>query len=244
MIGFFGCSWIDIHGHHNDPYWPVLVSQLCDLEPRYMGASGSSHYNAFQKFLKNYKKFKVIVFSHTAYTRYPCLPEYEEKKHLHWNTTHHNIIETDFFKAIAPYYDDLFPDHFLTFLCGSIYKEVNRICRENNIYLINIIPYDVRYDLKTNFPVIENLYQVSKKEIIKIQGKEFNADKWISSDWGTRDFRMCHFNFKNHKLIANLLYSVIQEKVYNKTFNLLNYPYELYDEQTDLLLSRMLVNKQ
>lgn len=246
MIGFFGDSWIDIHGNIDEEYWPVLTAKKCNLTPAYLGASGSSHYNAYKKFLKNYEKFKVIVFSHTAYTRYPCLPEEEEKKHLHWNTGQFGSrnATSEFFDKVTPYYPDLFPDDLLTFLCGNIYSDINNICLKNNIYLINVFPYDVKYTTASEFPIIKGLQNVSGREIIKIDGKEYNTQKWLSKSWEGIDFRMCHFNFSNHEMFSNLLSNIIKEKPYNKTYNLLKYPYSIRDKKTDMLLEKLLVDKQ
>lgn len=246
MIGFFGDSWIDIHGHTNEDYWPVLTAKKCNLTPAYIGASGSSHYNAYKKFLKNYKKFEVIVFSHTAYTRYPCLPEEEEEKHLHWNTGQFSDsnLKNEFFNKVGPYYFDLFPDDLLTFICGHIYHEINQTCLENNIYLINVFPYGVKYDTVTEFPIIRNLQNVSSREVIKIDGKEYNTQQWLSKSWTGLDFRMCHLNFSNHEMLSNILANIIKEKPYNKTYDLSRYPYSIYDEKTDMLLARLLMDKQ
>lgn len=227
MIGFIGDSWIDTYG--NKSSWPFLVAQKLNINAEYHGVSGTSHWYAYQKFLQNFKKYQIIVFSHANYTRYPCVPK--EEGNAHWNTGHVRTDYTsDFFKNVNPYYIDLFPDDLLTFICENIFKKVNQLCQENNIYLINLFPYSVNYSFtNTEFPVVHKLYEASQKEKVIIDEKQYNTFDVIKG----KDFRLCHFNYPNNVMISNVVTNLIQNKTKNKLINLLKYPITVFDENTD-----------
>ena len=56
MIGFFGDSWIDTEGDTTHS-WPCVVAKLLNERAGYHGKSGTSHWYAYQTFLKHYKKY-------------------------------------------------------------------------------------------------------------------------------------------------------------------------------------------
>lgn len=238
MIGFIGDSWIDTY-NDTEHSWPALVSKKLDMDADYLGMSGTSHWFAYQKFLENYKKYKIIVFSHANYTRYPCIPNSEG--FMHWNTGHVKTkYESDFFNKVNPYYMDLFPDNFLNFLCGKIYEDVNHICKDNDIFLVNVIPYSVNYNFKnTEFPILHKLYEVSLREKIKSNGKQIPTFDYIGNNTSGKDFRFCHFNFPNNILVSNIIVSLIKEKQTNKILNLLKFPFTVFDEKVDEIIGNL-----
>ena len=230
MIGFFGDSWIDTYGDTTYS-WPSIVANLLNKKAGYYGKSGTSHWYAYQTFLKHYKKYDTIVFSHTTYTRWPSLPNSESLRH--WDTTHlgNNKDSSMLMKLLKQNYMELCPDELLIFLCQHIYNDINKKCLEKNIHLVNVLPYSNPYENdRTEYVRVTNLNNVSTIEESNIDGKMRNTMQWISEKQ-IIDPRYCHLNFKNNKKLGHLIYDLIKNNVRNQRINLVDYEWEVFDEE-------------
>jgi len=230
MIGYFGDSWIDTYGDTTHS-WPSVVADLLNKKADYYGKSGTSHWYAYQTFLKYYTKYDTIVFSHTSYTRWPSLPSSESLRH--WDTP--NVANTkdssELMKVLKQNYMELFPNELLSFLCQGIYDDINKKCLEKNIHLINVIPFNNPYKTdRTEYVRIKNLDKVSKIEKINIGGKIRNTCDWLAQTQ-VMDPRFCHFNLKNNKKLGYLIHDLIKNNVRNKEVNLSYYEWEVFDEE-------------
>ena len=235
MIGYFGDSFIDVVSR-DEPSWPLIVSDLLNTKGDYFGKSGTSQWYSYELFLKNYKKYDVIVFCHTAHSRWPHLPE--EHIGLNWNLGYPGVPSDDFMKKINSVYHDIFSDELLSFICQNIYKSVNDICAKNNIHLINIIPFELTYELDSEFVHIFSMNEVSRKEVLVYDGK-----KYLTSDWLHKfphfDPRYCHLNRKNNIIFSQIISDLIKNKVKNKNINMLDYQWEYHDPDMDPIFGAM-----
>jgi hypothetical protein len=229
MIGYFGDSFIDV-ASRTEPSWPLMVSDLLNDKGDYYGKSGTSHWYSYELFLKNYKKYDTIIFCHTAHSRWPHLPEHETGHH--WKIGYPGVIVNDFMKKINEVYHDIFSDELLTFICGNIYRNVNQICKQNNIYLINILPFEVTYNLDTEFVNIFNINIVSRNEVMEYHGKQFGTSDWLHT-YPNVDPRCCHLNDRNNAIFSEILSDLTKNKVMNKNIDALDYQWEYHDRDMD-----------
>lgn len=228
MIGFFGDSWIDTYGDTTYS-WPSIVAKLLSKKADYYGKSGTSHWYAYQTFLKHYKKYDTIVFSHTSYTRWPSLPNSEGLRH--WDTGQVDAKDSStLMKLLNQNYMELFPNELLSFLCQNIYNDINKKCLKENIQLINVIPYSTPYDHgDSEYVRITNLNKISSIEESILDGKRRNTLDWVAKKQ-IIDPRFCHFNLKNNEKLGHLIYDIIKSNVRNKKIDLLNYDWEVFEE--------------
>jgi len=240
MIGFFGDSYINVSSREKSS-WPLMVANLLNEKGDFYGLAGTSHWHSYEVFLKNYKKYDTIVFSHTSHSRWPHLPK-EETGH-HWQIGYEgragNI--SDFLKKINTVYHDIFSDELLTFLCSNIFKSINEICRENNIYLINVIPFGTPvdpYNTTTDFVNIFNIDKISWKEEMQYNNKTYLVNDWLTN-LQKLDPRYCHLNGRNNVILSKIVADLISSKVKNQCIDALTYQWEYHDPDLDLELIRL-----
>ena len=229
MIGFFGDSWIDTYGDTRHS-WPCVVAKLLNERAGYHGKGGTSHWYSYQTFLKHYKKYDTIVFSHTTYSRWPSLPSSESLRH--WDTGHvrNTKDSSTLMKLLNQNYMELWPENLLSFLCQNIYDDINKRCLEKNIHLVNVIPYVNPYENTiTEYVKINNLDKVSRIEEINIDGKMRNTCDWLAQN-RMMESRFCHLNLKNNKKLGQVVYDLIKNNTRNKEIDLLDYEWEVFDE--------------
>lgn len=234
MIGFFGDSYIDANRREKSS-WPAMVADSLNKTGDYYGMSGTSHWYSYEIFLKNYKKYDTIVFSHTSHSRWPHLPA-EEIGH-HWQIGYPDVHTSDLLKKLNSVYHDIFSDELLNFLCGNIFKSINEICRDNNIHLINIFPFETQYDTTTEFVSIFNIDKISIKEEMKYDNKKYMVSKWLASQHKL-DPRNCHLNERNNIIFSKIITDLIFNKVKNQSIDALTYDWEYYDPNLDLELGK------
>jgi hypothetical protein len=239
-IGVFGDSYADPNPWR-ETSWIHYLSNEENIEIETFSASGTSHWWSYKEFLNNYTKFDVVIFCHTSHIRWPYLPkEYQGRE---WNVGHEgkNITSDDFQKNINRFFDDVFEKPLLEFISSSIIKEVNHLCKQENIYLINLsMDADERgiyQSSEIDFPILTNLDRLSRLERTKLKGKEYNTCKLLSK-LKTFDVRANHLSPANNRILAKLLHKLISEHVMNLNIDLMSnqawsMPWEIYDVSVD-----------
>lgn len=208
--GIFGDSYAF---RSNDYAWCALLEK--DYEVENFSASGTSIWNAYKKFLENYKNFEYIIFTYSVQNRFYHLPEHLEKFMYIKNVYHDGIQyidknDVELFKSILEaeqHTHDPILDHFIY---QQVFNEVNRICIENKIKLINLMPFETANEFfptinleKRNGTCILGLHWVSMNEISRINKLDQGDD------------RPCHISNKNNEILYNLI---------REQFNNLDYP--------------------
>jgi hypothetical protein len=243
VIGFFGDSFIDVSSREKSS-WPTLVSDSLNESGDFYGRSGTSHWYSYELFLKNYKKYDTVVFCHTSHSRWPHLPEEETGHHWQIGYSGHGASHNNFMNNINKIYHDIFSDKLLTFLCSSIFKSINEICRENNIHLINIIPFGTPvdpYDTTTDFVNIFNIDKISWKEETHLDNKSYLVCQWLSDQNKkkvTYDPRYCHLNGRNNIIFSKIVADLISNRVKDQSIDALKYQWEFHDPDLDLELGK------
>jgi hypothetical protein len=239
-IGVFGDSYADPNPWP-DTSWIHYLTNEGNIVIETFASSGTSHWWSYKEFLNSYTKFDVVIFCHTSHNRWPYLPK---KYHgREWNIGYEgkNITTDDFQKKINRFFDDIFETPLLEFISLSIIKEVNHLCRRENIYLINLcMETDDRgmYQLpEIEFPVLTNLNMLSRLERTILDGKDYNTCELLSK-LRTFDVRANHLSPANNRLLAKLLYKLINERAMNLNIDLMSsktwsMPWEVYDASVD-----------
>ena len=255
-LGVYGDSWIDICGYGtrvpDERYaYPALVKQNLNADADFYGYYGTSHWYSFEKFLQTYKKYDAILFVHPGHVRWPSLPVSETGNNydIYPNDNIFDIMnplsnnKSDFMSNINKFFLDILPEELLVFLSKSIYDKVNSLCKEKNIYLVNIMPFERPYDItNTAFPFITDLIHVSNKEKTNHNGKKILTSKLIR-DSKIPDPRVCHLNFKNNRSLANIISKLIEQKAENKHIDGRIYLTEYEDVENDKWIQEQLNEK-
>jgi hypothetical protein len=260
-LGIFGDSYAAFNDISDTCLpWPRVLGSLCNKDGSFgrFGMGGSSHWYSYEQFIKNYKDYEVIVFSHTNSERWPCTKIGIEGKAF--NIGYFPDKDMD---EINKFRKDIFSSSLLQFISLNIFKEVNQKCREEGIYLINIFPFDDDYEIPaTEFPIIKLLDSVSHKEQTRYQSyfPKLNLgfkDKFSKLWYGdhdfypttminnvlTKDLRECHLNCKNNKRFAHLLHDMIEKREYNKLINCMDLEWDIRDNEMDEIYAKSIGNR-
>jgi hypothetical protein len=263
-LAIFGDSYADADLFEGNLWstnfsWPKLLKDYYkDAEVDFYGTSGTSSYWSYELFHEHHKKYTHVIFCYAGTTRWPYLPPEYTGRHfdIHGNDETVSIYKNQgndaaYVKDLSRIFDTLFPQSFLNYINNKIFDDVNNTCKYNDIKLINIITtakecYHIRdyYD----FPVLENLIEVSANETVTVNDKTFYMHD-IMQELGQPDIRYCHLNPHNNLLLSQVLVNLFtqncfsngQNKVMNKKvecIDLVNWQFthSLIDEYYQLLL--------
>lgn len=209
-IGVFGDSFADRNvgsefmwpGRKDESWMQVLEDSGYIVES--YGLGGTSPWFSYQNFLGLHKYFQVCIFvlSHSA--RIHTLPKnlssysgYKSVEDLKKSARFHNLDETTQQNLSAMVHGaSLLSDPvFDIFVVQKIFEDVNRICKEKNIKLITILPFENektigRFNVKNSHgDCLYNLLPVALREM------QVNHV----------DSRYCHLSEENNLLLGNLI---------------------------------------
>jgi len=105
----------------------------------------------------------------------------------------------------------------LVFISKSVTAKVNKICKDNNIKLVNVFvetntnPVAEIYDEEDLlFPSIEDLTYVSRNEKFIVDGKQ--TDMHTLCQENKIDCRYCHLLEPNHQTLANHVFTMFHNQ--------------------------------
>lgn len=213
-LGIFGDSFADIncislkyHDENSKP-WPKTLSMLMGADANFFGISGTSLWYSYKLFTREYKNFDYIVFTYTNHNRWNSinddlntLSHIISKEQIEWvkqNNTDKNYIDSA--KKLVDVHPILFSEEFNIFVYQTIFDNVNKICKENNIKLVNLMPFETSkkftIDISSRHgPCVCNLKKLSENEK-------------IYQEFGGGDIRYCHLNPTNNNLVAKTIYDL------------------------------------
>lgn len=210
-VGIFGDSYADSGNALGNYGWNQLLSDKFSVGIH--SRSGTSLWWSYEKFLEHYTKYDVIIFSVTNTSRWPIMPDGFE--HRAWNIGYCKEND-DFLDVLNPYFFELFPEKFSSFINTSIYKEIVQTCITNKKYLITVIPFtlaeeltDVELDPK--FPILTGLDKISHMEEVVCDGLRQNTGKCLT-ELKVIDHRHCHLNPSNNRIVADWMIDCIEQK--------------------------------
>jgi len=210
-IGVFGDSFADRAPHNPDsPFkedesWIRFIEEGGNKITTY-GKTGTSTWYAYQQFLAHHDQFDHIVFMHSSLHRIHHLPHGCEG--LHFLNTPDELYETRRNKELT-IEQELEMVRILTgrainidtefdvWVKQKIFNDVNDICRNKNIKLVNVLTFEDRRDkhLSTNLdnrhgPCLYNLISVSRNEL---------------PNMNRVDNRWCHLSKERNMIFAKII---------------------------------------
>lgn len=238
-LAIFGDSYADINGDHDRTSWPnILKSKVDDVYVK--GLCGTSIWWSYLNFLKyvSTNKPDSVIFCHTNPFRWPSLPE--EFENDHWIIgVDDALAKSQVLASLNKHYFDLFPKDLSEMIATAIFDKVNAYCRQNDIYLINVLCFDFKdiYEFNTEFPVINDIDKVSHHERIQYNGKTYTPMEAVSQFKMIHgDPRICHFGVNNNKRLADILYQMLEDRTTNVQVNAIHdYEWDQFDKSNDNL---------
>ncbi len=231
VIGIFGDSFANCSDKFGG--WPKDLGELVNLPVTNHSKPGTSLWFSYKLFLENYKNYSHIVFSYTNPHRWASLPD--ELVGYSWLTKKENIdialILSDYGRkqmtTLLESHKILFDPELDIFLYQHIFNQVNKICKENNIKIYNVLPFEfidmdqrkhqfmswytgrdterLEQEYLIDFsgrhgPCLVNLCEISFHEMR--QQDKIPKLQYITT---VSDVRGCHMNITNNRIVATIL---------------------------------------
>lgn len=216
-IGVFGDSFADRYvpvtlqkrGYVDESWMQYLEDQ--DNKVECYGLSSTSTWYSFERFLSLYGYMDAIVFVYSHHTRISSMPKsYEafatfanrpiEELTEHYLYTNLSSEEQEKIMTIVKGANLTSSSLFNLFVQHKIFEEVNKLCCEKNIKLVNILPFESKDSIKAyNLKAAHGdcLY-----DLLPVVFKEM--------DVSLGDSRACHLSLENNTILG---------KVINESFN-------------------------
>ena len=232
IIGIFGDSFASLRPEslHNIEQgilpWPMHLSNLLNLNVITFAKSATGLWWSYEKFLQNYKKCSNVVFCYTDYNRWHTIQNPINSNEVlglsHINTKQDLLHVSDDIYHIAelllnvrPY---LFNESFNIFVFQNIFNSVNKICRENDIKLVNLLSFDnfdnepLIIDITNSYgSCLGNLAEVGRKELYYNDNEVTKqVQTWNESN---PDLRFCHINPHNNNILAVLVKEALENHI-------------------------------
>lgn len=203
--------------------WPVSLAKNMNIGSINYAHSGTSIWYSYKKFLEHAQDFTHIVFVYSSPYRWHVLPDH--LSHFHWIIDEEKLNSSPYLdndqkkdlQTILPAYKFLMDDSFNMFVYQTIFDNVNKFCKNNNIKLVNIITFD---DSNTSISLdeaagscITGLVSIHNTELSQKNSREI-ADYIMK----VKDVRPCHMNTNNNNVIAQL----VEQELNSCTVNVVN----------------------
>jgi len=212
-LAIFGDSFADAKDLNPDVSgepWCFTLAKLLDLKYKIYAKCGTSIWWSFSNFLKYYKDFSHIVFVYSQHNRWHFLQKEYETMHNIIHPTQNFPDKTNEKDKVAKLLLDVYPivnsEDFDLYVYQKIFNDVNQICKDNNIKLINFMPFDngklIDYSNQYGF-CIYNAIDLIKFEQQQLTDKEQAQFVKMLHD---ADHRYCHMNWKNNKMVATRMF--------------------------------------
>jgi len=212
-LGIFGDSFADKclykHPGPGEP-WVSTLSNLLQLDFTVHAECGTSIWWSFNNFLKHYKNYSHVVFVYSQHNRWHSLQKEYETMH---NITVDKLMLSTVDKKqydVAKILFDAYPitnsEEFDIYVYQKIFNDVNQLCFDNNIKLINFMPFDdgtlINYSRRVGFCIYNaiSLTQFEQRQLTCSEQAQFRNMVYSG------DMRYCHMNWKNNKLVADRMY--------------------------------------
>jgi hypothetical protein len=226
-IGIFGDSWADINPEQhrrrdlNNLPWGLWLEEMLDAQVTCHANSSTGLWYSFDKFRKFYKKYNKIVFTYTEYGRwngledgYESISNIREPNQLQWVV---NEDQKEVATKLVDIHRVLYNDDLNLWIYQQIFNEVNDMCYQAGIDIINILAFeDGKIPIntsKTRGPIFYNMHRIS---VTEVQASNKLGD-YLSQYF---DIRFCHMNPHNNKVLANLIANSFKQPNNNATVHL------------------------
>lgn len=215
-IGVFGDSFastdispIDFINDQDRKPWCVTLKEQLGLPLDIFALAGTSIWWSYQNFISNYKKYSHIVFIYSQHNRWHHVDKSLEG--MNWITGNKEYYSCHFdndykkrtISLLGSCYNLVNDEKFDIFVQQQVFTEVNRICNEENIKLVNIFPFLYQIDLIMNNSntIIYSLLDCYQEKINLSSDDKEIFDQMIL----TGDLRLCHLSSERNHLLARII---------------------------------------
>lgn len=250
-LGIFGDSYAAGDVFHNGVSWPRILAEKYNCPYNVFARGGTSLFYSYTNFINGYKNFSHIVFVYTDYMRVQTMPGHLEqfanvqvpdlenlRVHFHNKIDKTHQEELFYIAKARQYTDDI---NFSRFIYQTIFDNVNQICKDNDIKLVNIHPFEKEDNEvisleKNNGSCLLNLHMVSAKEVSNTPIEWSRASTLKHPSFKILleevDVRPNHLNTHNNRALADVVSS---------SFDNINEPLDLakvddFSYNTDILV--------
>lgn len=253
-IGIFGDSYTQVPDHkvrdnsRIDFSWTEILSKKLNARITNFSLSSTSIYWSYSKFKENFKQFDTVIFCYSSHLRWYYWKEGFELlsnlgtlgKHIIPNMQNWTSEQKKVANLFLDLQDYIFNEDYQRFVYQQMFNDINKTCKDNNIKLINVLPFEtdqLLIDVSENVGLcITSLHQVSAKEIAG-NGKNAKLLTYNLVNGKTHDPRFNHLNSNNNYALASFIADNFDNKIildFSKSDNLsyedhlIEYNYELY----------------
>ena len=222
VLGVFGDSFAVAHPAPciiGKP-WPTIFAKKFNMKLDCYATPGTSIWWSYQLFLKHHEKYKFIVFCYSQHNRWhhlseecvglyhmtvpkPYIPEPVTKERL-------KIVE-----ILNSAYRYVASEELDTFIFQEVFNKVNKICKEKNIILVNLLPFETGTNIidysEAAGPLISNLERLTWIERSQLTNEQ---DEAFCEMINKGDVRPCHMSAKHNELLVTLITEQLRETEY------------------------------
>ena len=203
----------DSFAQYYDNTYLQIICDSCHFKViHHQGFPGDSQYKIYKHFLKIIDDNPdIIICCHTQHSRlyHPTVRINPSIFHMDLGT---DAVEfKNIFDAAKDYYKNLYNEDFSMFVHNMIISEMQRICQNKNIKMINLPAFEHTY--------LNKFYGLWIC-IAKYGLKEISEEEYPNRNRSIKDTRLNHFSDDSHKILANVLIPYICN--YNDNFQLIS----------------------
>lgn len=217
-IAIFGDSFADMSsGYNTNEYrmpWMMWIEKLSEHKVTNFGLSGTSVWFSYKKFLKNFLNYDVIIFCYSNHERWFNINNREGLSFI-VSRDQLSVVSPNDVKLIELLVEarpHIYDEQLNKFVFQSVFDSVNKLCKENDRILINLLNFEENFNMKLNIDiskssgtVLTNISGVAQTEKNLAAGKIINGKNVKNLILTECDFRFCHLNTHNNKVLANII---------------------------------------
>jgi hypothetical protein len=210
-IGIFGDSFADRTAYNpvshimEDESWIAAMENSGHKVTTY-GKTGSSTWYSFQQFLAHHEQFDHIVFCYSSLHRIHHLPEGledlsflstpDELYALRRNKSLSKQQELEMVRILTGHLPNI-STPFDVWIKQKIFDDINLLCYNKNIKLVNLLTFDDRKDINFNIS-LESRHGDCLYNLFNVSMKEFPLMKDVDNRW-------CHLSKENNTILSDII---------------------------------------
>lgn len=224
-IGIYGDSygvWMESDDMLNpgEKSYPKLIAKNLNLEIVKHSRPSTSIWWSYQQFLKSYHKYKFIIFVYSQHNRWHHLSE--EAHGMHNLTVRRSYVDVPnpdkerkrISEILYNAYRYVNSEELDCFIFQHVFNSINQICKNNNIGLLNILPFEdgsmyINYDNRTG-SCIYNLNNLADYEKSGLSKPEAEAFFRMVCDNDRRD---CHLSDYHNDLVSSVCLQALDQNL-------------------------------
>jgi hypothetical protein len=215
-IAVFGDSFAHVHEYMHKPnkkninpatLWVNYIRDALNVTVDNYAHPGTSIWYSYELLTKNWMHYyDTVIFTYTHYQRLNGLPEHlKDYSNLNYapnnddNSTHVELL-----KKVHPL---VFSEPLQYFIYENVFYSVNKLCKENNLKLINLFPFET---VNQEWRKL-NLDYATGSCLLGLKQVSDNEMPW--SKVLQPDMRGAHLNDYNNKVLADIILETLASPV-------------------------------